>query len=56
MRIDELVQTDPFGEKLITITARNLNASQISTFVARMRAYELPSKHGNRASLSSKLI
>ena len=36
------MQRDPFGEKLITITAHNLNSTQISHFVKRMHEYEDP--------------
>lgn len=43
MKIDEIMQRDPFGEKLITITAKNLNATQISHFLQRMHELETPS-------------
>uniref|UniRef100_A0A7E4VWA1 chitin synthase n=1 Tax=Panagrellus redivivus TaxID=6233 RepID=A0A7E4VWA1_PANRE len=39
---DNLMQRDPFGEKLITITARELNATQISHFLKRMQEFENP--------------
>ncbi|CAD5215711.1 unnamed protein product [Bursaphelenchus xylophilus] len=38
----DLVQPDPFGEKLITITAEDLNQTQISGFLQRMHEYEQP--------------
>ncbi|VDM63073.1 unnamed protein product [Angiostrongylus costaricensis] len=40
MRLDDLLQRDPFGEKLITITGHNLNKSQIDKFLIRMSKYE----------------
>ncbi|KAH7718857.1 CRE-CHS-2 protein [Aphelenchoides avenae] len=42
MALEDLVQRDPFGEKLITITARDLNQTQISRFLQRMREYDRP--------------
>ncbi|WKX94586.1 hypothetical protein Q1695_011678 [Nippostrongylus brasiliensis] len=39
MRLDDLLQRDPFGEKLITITGHNLNQTQIDKFLARMSKY-----------------
>lgn len=42
MKLDEIMQRDPFGEKLITITAKNLNATQISHFLQRMHEFETP--------------
>uniref|UniRef100_A0A914R1G3 chitin synthase n=1 Tax=Panagrolaimus davidi TaxID=227884 RepID=A0A914R1G3_9BILA len=40
--MENLMQRDPFGEKLITITASNLNSTQISHFIKRMHEYEDP--------------
>ncbi|VDM44372.1 unnamed protein product [Toxocara canis] len=40
MPLEQLLQSDPFGEKLITITARNLNQTQINKFYARMKEIE----------------
>jgi hypothetical protein len=37
MKIDDLLQPDPFGSKVITITANNLNQTQINKFIMRMR-------------------
>lgn len=42
MPLHDLIQRDPFGEKLITITAENLNQTQISNFLQRMHQYETP--------------
>lgn len=42
MALEDLVQRDPFGEKLITITAKDLNQTQISHFLQRMREYDRP--------------
>uniref|UniRef100_A0A1I7XD52 chitin synthase n=1 Tax=Heterorhabditis bacteriophora TaxID=37862 RepID=A0A1I7XD52_HETBA len=39
MKIEDLLQPDPFGEKLITITGHNLNESQIDKFLTRMSKY-----------------
>ncbi|KAK6046620.1 hypothetical protein COOONC_15875 [Cooperia oncophora] len=39
MHLNDLLQRDPFGEKLITITGHNLNQTQIDKFVARMSKY-----------------
>ncbi|ETN72732.1 hypothetical protein NECAME_13752 [Necator americanus] len=39
MKLDDLLQRDPFGEKLITITGHNLNQTQIDKFLARMSKY-----------------
>ena len=36
------MQRDPFGEKLITITAKNLNSTQINHFLQRMHEFETP--------------
>ncbi|KAI6196724.1 Chitin synthase [Aphelenchoides besseyi] len=40
--LHDLLQRNPFGEKLITITARNLNQTQITNFLQRMHEYETP--------------
>ncbi|KAI6178916.1 hypothetical protein M3Y98_00553700 [Aphelenchoides besseyi] len=40
--LHDLLQRNPFGEKLITITARDLNQSQITNFLQRMHEYETP--------------
>ncbi|KAI6189337.1 Chitin synthase [Aphelenchoides fujianensis] len=40
--LSDLLQRNPFGEKLITITARDLNQTQIGDFLQRMRQYETP--------------
>uniref|UniRef100_A0A914D222 Calponin-homology (CH) domain-containing protein n=1 Tax=Acrobeloides nanus TaxID=290746 RepID=A0A914D222_9BILA len=42
MKFDEIMQRDPFGEKLITITAKNLNSTQINHFLQRMHEFETP--------------
>uniref|UniRef100_A0A914YLK6 Uncharacterized protein n=1 Tax=Panagrolaimus superbus TaxID=310955 RepID=A0A914YLK6_9BILA len=47
--MDNLMQRDPFGEKLITITASNLNSTQISHFIKRMHEYEDPD-YGKQAA------
>ena len=39
MKMEDLLQRDPFGEKLITITGHNLNQTQIDKFLARMSKY-----------------
>ncbi|VDO40632.1 unnamed protein product [Haemonchus placei] len=39
MQLNDLLQRDPFGEKLITITGHNLNQTQIDKFLARMSKY-----------------
>ncbi|KJH49747.1 Chitin synthase [Dictyocaulus viviparus] len=40
MRLDELLQRDPFGEKLITITGHHLNQTQIDKFLVRMSQFD----------------
>lgn len=40
MQLHDLLQKDPFGEKLITITAEDLNQTQITSFLNRMHEYE----------------
>lgn len=40
------MQQDPFGEKIITITAKNLNQTQINSFYNRMRKIELSGSYG----------
>lgn len=42
MPLHDLLQRDVFGEKLITITAENLNQTQINNFLQRMHEYETP--------------
>ncbi|EYC16675.1 hypothetical protein Y032_0033g2779 [Ancylostoma ceylanicum] len=39
MKLDDLLQRDPFGEKLITITGHNLNQTQIDKFLTRMSKF-----------------
>lgn len=39
MKLDDLLQRDPFGEKLITITGHDLNQTQIDKFLARMSKF-----------------
>ncbi|CAD5211352.1 unnamed protein product [Bursaphelenchus okinawaensis] len=41
----DLLQKDPFGEKLITITAEDMNQTQISAFLQRMHEYEQPAAY-----------
>ncbi|KAK0393708.1 hypothetical protein QR680_000363 [Steinernema hermaphroditum] len=52
MKVDDLLQRDPFGEKLITITANNLNQTQINKFLSRMK--ELEQQDIEPMSLSSR--
>uniref|UniRef100_A0A9J2PUZ6 chitin synthase n=2 Tax=Ascaris TaxID=6251 RepID=A0A9J2PUZ6_ASCLU len=47
MPLEQLLQSDPFGEKLITLTARNLNQTQINKFYARMKDLEASDFYGN---------
>lgn len=51
MPLYDLIQRDPFGEKLITITAENLNQTQITNFLNRMHEYETP---GNLEKINSQ--
>ena len=44
----DLLQRDPFGEKLITITAQHLNQTQIERFLERMHEYETPGLYAAR--------
>ncbi|VDN55363.1 unnamed protein product [Dracunculus medinensis] len=54
---DDLMQQDPFGEKIITITAKNLNQTQINSFYNRMRKIELSGSYAtaNSRTTSSQL-
>ena len=40
MRFDQLIESDPFGEKPIVVLARNLSQTQINQFLLKMQQYE----------------
>ncbi|CAI4232245.1 unnamed protein product [Auanema sp. JU1783] len=42
MRVDDLLQKDPFGEKLITITGHTMNQTLINKFLNRMSSLQQP--------------
>lgn len=46
LSVNDLMQRDPFGEKLITITAEDMNQTQIAAFLQRMHEYEQPGECG----------
>uniref|UniRef100_A0A1I8EVD1 chitin synthase n=1 Tax=Wuchereria bancrofti TaxID=6293 RepID=A0A1I8EVD1_WUCBA len=49
----DLFENDPFGEKLQTITARNLNQTQINKFYERMKIEIAKNENGEMSSVNA---